>query len=155
MLSVARGRYAGGMAKTAEELLENIPHVSVQDTADRLGVEPSRIKQLIKENVLLGLRHGGELHILEETLVELPANRQFVAELRTPGSDEPRLVRATDEPLPTLRGSVMLLADGGFSNEEIIDWLWTENPWLEARPIQMLREGSHRAVNRVAATQAW
>ncbi len=143
------------MAETSEEMLKRIPHISVTEAADRIGVEKSRIKQLVRERHILALKSGGERRVLEETLQALPPEGQYVAELRQKDSTEPRLIRVTDEPLPTLRGTVLLLEDGGYTNEELVDWLWRENPWLQARPIDKLREGSHKQVNRVAATESW
>ncbi|WP_129587566.1 Rv2175c family DNA-binding protein [Actinomyces minihominis] len=143
------------MAETPEEMLKRIPHISVTEAADRIGVEKSRIKQLVNERHILALKSRGERRVLEETLQALPPEDQYVAELRQQGSSEPRLVRVTDEPLATLRGTVLLLEDGGYTNEELVDWLWRDNPWLQARPIDKLREGSHKQVNRVAATESW
>ena len=150
-----RGRYSGGMAETAQELLNRIPNVSAAEAAERLGIEPHRIKQLLSERTLLALRVQGGPRILEETLIELPAAEQFVAEVAQKGSDEPRLVRVTHEPLKGLRGTVLLLEDGGFSPEETVAWLWSPNEELEGRPIDLLVQGSHKRVNRVASALAW
>ena len=147
--------YAGHMATSASELLERIPHIPAKEAADRLGVEPSRIKQLIRERQILGLRVNGQRYVLDETLVELPPERQHVAELQRPSMKEPRIVRVTDEPLPALRGTALLLEDGGYSYEELVDWIWRDNPWLQGRPIDLLRSGAHKQVNKVAATEAW
>ena len=147
--------YAVHMAKSAEELLEHTSHVHAKEAADRLGVEQSRIKQLIRERQILGLRVKGESYVFDETLAELAPEDQRVAELQHPGSKEPRLVRITHEPLPSLRGTALLLEDGGYSYEELIDWLWRDNPWLQGRPIDLLRSGAHKQVNKVASTEAW
>lgn len=143
------------MAKSAQELLDQIPHISVTQAADRLGVERSRVKQLVNERRILALRGPSGLRILEESLAELPAQEQYATELSNPDSEHPRLVRVTDKPVAALRGTVILLEDGGFSNEEVVDWLWSTNPLLERRAIDLLRSGAHKAVNRLAATQAW
>lgn len=143
------------MAKTAQELLTDIPHVNLSDVADRLGVEESRVKQLVKERRVLALDGDEGLQVLEQSLVELPPEEQYATEVSDRDSEGMRLVRVTDEPLPSLRGTVTVLEDGGYSNEELIEWLWTDNPYLEGKPIDFLRSGERKAVNRLAASQSW
>lgn len=98
---------------------------------------------------------AGQRMIPAECLVELPADRHYAVELKAPEEGKVRVVRATHEPLPHLRGTALVLHDGGYTDEEIVRWLWEPNRWLDARPIEALRRGSHKAVNRVASTQAW
>lgn len=143
------------MAKTAQELLNEIPHVTVEDVADRLGVEQSRVKQLIRERRILALTGSQGLRVLEQSLVELPPQDQYATEVGDPNSEGTRLVRVTDQPLPALRGTVTLLEDGRYSNEELIEWLWAYNSHLQGSPIDLLRQGSKKAVNRLAASLSW
>lgn len=133
------------------EFFETIPTLSTAEVADRLGVEKSRVGRLVQERALIALPNSTVLRIPEECLIELPADRQYVAELRQSGTDEPLLTRVTHEVLSHLRGTVLLLEDGRYTPEEVVTWLWSDNDWLSARPIDLLRAGSHRQVNRVAA----
>lgn len=140
---------------STQDLPGDIPTLTSAVVADMLGVEPSRVKQLVKERVLIGVRKGGDVLVPAECLMELPADQQSVVELKGRGTEEPRSVRVTHEPLRYLRGTVLLLEDGGYTRKEIFQWLWGDNAWLEARPIDLMRNGGHKQVNRIASTQAW
>jgi hypothetical protein len=53
-----------------------------------------------------------------------------------------------------LRGTVFVLHDAGFSDDEAIDWLLTEEDSIGMPPIEALRAGRKSEVRRVAATLA-
>ena len=57
---------------------------------------------------------------------------------------------ANGEPLGELRGTIVVLADAGFSDEEAIHWLTTEDDSLGVAPIAALRAGRKAEVRRVA-----
>ena len=59
---------------------------------------------------------------------------------------------AGDEPLSSLRGTLLALHDAGFSSDEAVAWLLNENDELGERPIAALNAGRKSAVRR--ATQA-
>lgn len=139
------------MTVPSAELFETIPTLSTAEVARRLGVEKSRVGRLVQERTLVALPGSAVLRIPEECLVELPGDRQYVTELRQSGTDEPLLTRVTHEVLPHLRGTVLLLEDGKYTPEEVVAWLWSDNDWLPERPIDLLRRGSHKQVNKVAA----
>lgn len=59
------------------------------------------------------------------------------------------------EPLKDLRGTLMLLADDGFSDDEAMQWMLEVNDLLGVSPIAALRAGRKAEVRRVAQALAF
>ena len=57
-------------------------------------------------------------------------------------------------PLGSLRGTIIVLQDAGFSDDEVIDWLLADEESIGAAPIEALRRGRKAEVRRVAQTLA-
>ena len=100
--------------------------VTVPDLVERWGLTPSKVHRLIEERQLAAVRIDGVWRV--------PAD--FVQQ---------------DGPLPSLRGTLLLLLDAGFSDEESLGWLFAENDELGETPIAALLAGRKSAVRR--ATQ--
>jgi hypothetical protein len=99
--------------------------LTVPDLSERLGLSPGRVRRLLEDRYLLGTRREGVLAVPEVFL--------------------------TDEgPLPELRGTAVLLADNGFTDDEAVAWLLEEEDSLGAAPIDALRAGRKAEVRRVA-----
>ncbi|RIX27651.1 Rv2175c family DNA-binding protein [Amnibacterium setariae] len=104
--------------------------LTVPDLAERLDLTPSRVRRLIEDRHLLATRRDGVLVVPEVFL--------------------------TDEgPLPELRGTVILLADNGFDDEQAVRWLLEEEESLGAAPVDALRSGRKAEVRRVAQALAF
>ncbi len=58
------------------------------------------------------------------------------------------------EPLSELHGTLIVLADNGFDDEEAVDWLLTDDESLGTAPIEALRAGRKAEVRRVAQALA-
>ena len=100
-----------------------------------LGIEERRLKQLIRDRVLIEARgDDGVRGVPQEVLVK-GANGW--------------------EPLPFLQGTLTLLADDGFTAEESLAWLYAEQDELGERPIDALTSGRHHRVTRIASTLAF
>ncbi|GAA2091111.1 Rv2175c family DNA-binding protein [Pseudolysinimonas kribbensis] len=99
--------------------------LTVPDLVERLGIPQGRVRRLLEDRVLLGARVDGVLRV--------PAD--FIAE---------------GEPLHELRGTVLVLADAGFSDDEAMHWLLSEEDSLGTTPIAALRAGRKAEVRRVA-----
>nr|WP_237465487.1 Rv2175c family DNA-binding protein [Leucobacter luti] len=91
------------------------------------ALTPGKIRRLIEDHQLAAVRVDGVLCVPTE----------FVQD---------------DHPLPPLRGTLLVLLDAGFSDDEAVEWLMTENEELGERPIDSLLAGRKSAVRR--ATQA-
>jgi hypothetical protein len=101
------------------------------DIAEMLGVEVTRVRQLVKEGQLIAVRRG------ENRVLMVPA--EFI--------DDTRVVKG-------LSGTLTLLRDDGFTDEEMLEWLFTPDPTLPGTPAQALRENRGTEVKRRAQALA-
>lgn len=99
--------------------------LTIPELVEILGVGVSRVRRLIEDRALAARRVDGVWHVPEDFLRD-------------------------GAPLPELRGTLYLLADAGFTGDEAIDWLLTEEPSLGTTPIEALRAGRKSEVRRVA-----
>ncbi|MFF7649725.1 Rv2175c family DNA-binding protein [Streptomyces sp. NPDC007983] len=105
--------------------------LTLPDVADRLGVEVTRVRQLVKEGQLIAVRRG------ENRVLQVPED--FVG--------DGKIVKG-------LVGTLTLLKDDGFSDEEMLEWLFTPDPSLPGTPAQALRENRGTEVKRRAQALA-
>lgn len=103
--------------------------MTIPDLVEVLGLGVSKIRRLIEERSLLARKIDG--------VWQVPA--VFVRD---------------GEPLPELRGTLILLADARFSDDEAIDWLLHVEGSLGVAPIDALRAGRKAEVRRVAQALA-
>ncbi len=99
--------------------------LTIPDLVDRMGLGPSRIRRLVEERALPATRRDGVLAVPEVFLVD-------------------------DAPMTELKGTVMLLGDLGFDDDEAVAWLLEDEPSLGTSPIEALRAGRKAEVRRVA-----
>lgn len=118
--------------------------LTVPDVADRLGVDPGRVRRLLQERKLVGTRRGDPpvLSIPEDLLV--PGHLANPAAPGTPSPDRPWTV------LAALQGTLTVLADDGFDDAATIAWLFDVEESLGTTPIAALRAGRKTEVRRVA-----
>ncbi|GAA5037033.1 Rv2175c family DNA-binding protein [Microbacterium fluvii] len=103
--------------------------LSLPELVEVLGEPLGRVRRLLDENQLIGSkRHGG---------FRVPA--VFIVD---------------GAPLGSLRGTVIVLHDAGFSDDEAIDWLLAVDESIGIEPIEALRAGRKSEVRRVAQTLA-
>ena len=100
------------------------------EVAERLSQPVSRVHQLVRDGQLLSLRRDGE--------VVVPAD--FL--------DDGAVLKG-------LPGTITVLRDGGYSDPDILRWLFVEDDLLAGPPIEYLRSGRHREVKRRAQTMAF
>mgnify|MGYP007061770149 CR=1 FL=1 len=147
------------------ELPDDVVFIDEVEAAKRLGVKRSRIKQLLADDFVPALWHAGSWVIPELALVELdsPLGRQVwaVRDARptsqlSPAEGESEhsesLVDPTHGLLAPLRGTITLLHDNGFDMAETLTWLITADEALGGNPLEVIRDGHHHRVNRVAST---
>lgn len=113
--------------------------LTLPDAADRLGTDPGQVRRLVQDRQLVAIRGtDGVRRIPERFLVEL---------------------EGTWRPVPTLPGTLVLLADAGYSDEEAVHWLFTADPTLAPvgwpdgaapAPIDLLAAGQKTEVRRRA-----
>lgn len=103
--------------------------LTVPDVCDRFGVTPGKVHRLVEERSLLGVKRDGVFKI-------------------------PEVFINGAEPLGDLRGTAVVLLDGGFTEEGAIEWLLSEHEVLGTRPIDALWQGRKTEVRRLAQTLA-
>lgn len=99
--------------------------LTIPDLTELLGLKVSQVRRLIEDRALLARRIDGVWKV-------------------------PELFLKGGEPLGELRGTIVLLSDVGFSDDEAIDWLLGTEDSLGTSPIDALRAGRKAEVRRVA-----
>ncbi|MDJ1115135.1 Rv2175c family DNA-binding protein [Microbacterium dauci] len=80
--------------------------------------------------------------------------RQLVASRRHGAPRVPAIFLVDGVPVGSLRGTVIVLQDAGFSDDELIDWLLAPEESIGTAPILALRAGRKSEVRRVAQSLA-
>lgn len=106
--------------------------LNLPEVAERLGVNVSRVRQLLREGELLAVPHGerGALHV-------------------------PAAFLDGDHILKGLTGTLTVLHDGGFDAEETVRWLFSVDDGLKTRPIDALADNRIKEVRRHAQVLAF
>ncbi|NBE52264.1 helix-turn-helix domain-containing protein [Streptomyces boluensis] len=105
--------------------------LNLPEIAERFGIEVTRVRQLVKEGQLIAVRRG------ENRALHVPA--AFI--------DEDKIVKG-------LTGTLTLLRDDGYNDEEMLEWLFTPDPSLPGTPAQALSENRGTEVKRRAQALA-
>ena len=103
--------------------------LALPDLVEILGEPLGRVRRLIDEFHLVGTRRDGALKV-------------------------PAVFIVDGHPLSSLRGTVIVLHDAGFSDDETIDWLLSKDDTIGMAPIAALLAGRKSEVRRVAQTLA-
>ncbi|CAN3701653.1 DNA-binding protein [Microbacterium sp. MM2322] len=103
--------------------------LTLPDLVEILDEPLGRVRRLLDENYLVGSRRHGALRVPEVFLVD-------------------------GRPLASLRGTIIVLHDAGYDEDETIDWLLTPEESIGVAPIEALRAGRKSEVRRVAASLA-
>lgn len=111
-------------------LSEDVATLPVMEVASRLAVPVSRVHQYARDGQLLAVRRDGA--------VVVPAD--FL--------DGNTVIKG-------LPGTITVLRDGGYSDEEILRWLFADDDSLPGTPVASLRAGRHREVKRRAQAMAF
>jgi hypothetical protein len=101
--------------------------LTLPDVAERLGTDVGKVRRLLQDRLLLGVRRG------ERRILSVPEE-----------------LIAGGELLPDLRGTLTVLADSGYTDEEALRWLFTPDESLPGTPVQNLRAGRKTEVRRRA-----
>jgi excisionase family DNA binding protein len=104
--------------------------LTIPEVADRLGLPPSRVKQLLRERRLLAVQRPGGAFCVPAAFI-----------------DGDQVVRG-------LPGTLNLLVDCGFAEDEALRWLFTADESLPGTPIQAITENRGTEVNRRAQALA-
>jgi hypothetical protein len=100
------------------------------EAAIRLGLNQSRTKQLIRDHKLLGIQREGTFMV-------------------------PAAFLAGGEVVKGLGGTLTLLADAGYDDQEALRWLFTADDTLPGTPAQALAENRGTEIRRRAQALAF
>ena len=100
------------------------------EVAQLIGVSANRVRQLVNDRKLMAVPGSGKGKIPVDFVLD-------------------------GEILRHLPGLITVLADGGFSEQEIFDWLFREDESLPGTPVQALRDDRHTEVTRRAQASAF
>jgi len=103
--------------------------LTMPDLVEVLDEPLGRVRRLIDEHYLVGSRRSGVFAVPSVFIVD-------------------------GHPLPSLRGTIIVLQDAGFSDDEVVDWLLADEETLGRSPIAALLAGHKSAVRRLARTLA-
>lgn len=116
--------------------------------AELLGTSVSSVRSALQDRRIVGMKRG------ERQIFSVPAAFLVPIHLANPANAKPvRTVEGESEQviiLPSLRGTILVLADAGLTDPEIIEWLFTPEPSVAGRPIDALLEGRKSPVRRAA-----
>jgi len=105
-------------------------YVTIPELCERWGTAPSKVHRLIEDHHLAAVRVDGVLKV-------------------------PAEFAGPDEPLNSLRGTLLALHDAGFDTDEAVGWLLADNDELGERPISALLTGRKSAVRRATQSLAF
>ncbi len=103
----------------------DVTWLTIPDLTEILGLKVSQVRRLIEDRSLLASRIDGVWKV-------------------------PALFIVDGEPMHELKGTLVVLADSGFSDDEAMHWLLTEEESLGVAPITALLAGRKAEVRRVA-----
>ena len=103
--------------------------LTLAELVEALDEPLGRVRRLLDDFHLVGSRRDGALKVPSAFIKE-------------------------GHPIASLRGTIIVLHDAGFSDDEAIDWLLTPEESIGLAPIEALRAGRKSEVRRVAQTLA-
>lgn len=106
--------------------------LTLPDVAERIGVRVTEVRRMLGDGELVAVRRG------ERDVLSVPED--FIGE---------------DGPVTHLRGTLTVLSDSGFTDEEIVAWMFTPDDRLVGgTPIGAIRAGAKTEVRRRAMEEA-
>ena len=102
------------------------------DVAERLAIPVGKVRRLLEERQLIAVRWG------ERNILSIPAD-----------------LLDGDRLLPELPGTLVVLADAGFTDDEAMRWLLTPDDTLPGTPLDALKAGRKTEIRRRAQALAF
>ncbi|WP_330182021.1 Rv2175c family DNA-binding protein [Nocardia sp. NBC_01503] len=108
-------------------LPDSVTVLPLPDVAELLGMSVTRVHQMLREHQLIAVRRDGVIAVPKE------------------------FFDSTGQIAKHLTGLITVMRDGKYTNEEILEWIYTEDESLPGRPIDALHGDLAREVIRRAA----
>lgn len=112
---------------SADVLPPSVPLLSLPDVAKNLGVVVTRVHQMLRDNQLLAVRRDGVAGVPEIFFDD------------------------TGAVLRSLPGLITVMRDAKYTDEEILEWIFTDDDTLPGKPVEALHGPLAREVLRRAA----
>ncbi|WP_305091710.1 Rv2175c family DNA-binding protein [Prescottella sp. R16] len=109
----------------------SIPLLQLPDVSKWMGIPITGVHQLLRDHRLIAVKRD-----------------------RVPGVPE-AFFGEDGQPVRLLSGLITVLRDGGFADEEILQWLFTEDDSLTGTPIDAMHTDQAREVVRRAQSMAF
>lgn len=103
----------------------DVTWLTIPDLTELLALKVSQVRRLIEDRSLLAVRVDGVWKVPSAFIVD-------------------------GEPMHELRGTLVVLADAGFSDDEAMQWLLAPEDSLGSSPVEALLAGRKAEVRRVA-----
>lgn len=103
--------------------------LTVPEVAEIMQISTGKVSRLLQEHALLSVRRDSKELIPAELLVDA-------------------------EPLHSLKGTILVLIDAGFTPESAATWLYSDNDSLGMTPIAALLAGRRAEIRRLAQALA-
>lgn len=110
---------------------------SIPEVAAALQVRDRDVRGMVSDRTLVAVRHGGRAPVIPAAFL-----------VTDPQTGQPAVVSG-------LRGTIILLADAGYDDEEMVAWLFRDNDELGSTPLQALVDLRTHAVRRAAQALAF
>ena len=121
--------------------------LTVPDVAERLDLPEGKVRRLVEERRIVGVRRG------EPPALRIPAAFLVPGNLADPAQRGPAEGAPAWTVLAALQGTFTVLADVGFDDEAAIAWLFTPDDSLGCSPMTALLAGRKSEVRRVAQAE--
>jgi hypothetical protein len=126
------GWQSGGVSEIDPKIDALIPAwMYVPDIAEQWGVVVTKVRRMVEDGTLIAVRRG------ENKSLQVPA--AFIG---------------PEGPVKGIVGLLTVLRDNRFTDEEALEWLFTEDPSLPGTPAQALNENRGTEVKRRAQAMA-
>jgi Rv2175c C-terminal domain of unknown function len=110
--------------------------LTLPEVADALQMDVRRVRRLLRDRQLVAVRRAPRPGVPTQPCV-------------------PELLILDGQPMPEVPGTVTLLRDAGYSDDEAVRWLFTPDPSLPGSPIEALRSGRKTEIRRRAQALAF
>jgi len=121
--------------------------LTLPDVSERLGLDVGKVRRLLQERRIVGARRG------DPKVLCVPAQFLVPGHLANPSQPSHTEGGPQWTVLSALQGTFTVLSDAGFSDEDAIAWLFTDDESLPGTPIAALREGRKTEVRRRAQAE--
>jgi Rv2175c C-terminal domain of unknown function len=110
--------------------------LTLAEVADALQIDVRRVRRLLRDRQLVAVRRAPGPGLAAQPCV-------------------PELLILDGQPMAEVPGTVTLLRDAGYSDEEAVRWLFTPDPSLPGSPVEALRSGRKTEIRRRAQALAF